>query len=150
MSKKEEWMVHIWGGAWNHDANPSIEKDLGIKEGYYYFNTEEEKNKFIQLIRQDKYEKQGLATDCKHGIMTHKRTIFVATLKYKDKTFVIHYDLGYEYPEDSAIFYFTEGNFGCDCNRSLAIRWEYGEDAIPKLPCGDEIEMSDYHVEYQD
>ena len=101
MSKKEEWMVHIWGGAWNHDANPSIEKDLGIKEGYYYFNTEEEKNKFIQLIRKDKYEKQGLATDCKHGIMTHKRTIFVATLKYKDKTFVIHYDLGYEYPEDN-------------------------------------------------
>ena len=43
MSKKEEWMVHIWGGAWNHDANPSIEKDLGIKEGYYYFNTEEER-----------------------------------------------------------------------------------------------------------
>lgn len=148
--KKEEWMVHIWGGAWNHDANPSIEKDLGIKKGYYYFDTEEEKNKFIQLIRQDKYEKQGLATECKYGIMTHKRTIFVATLKYKDKTFVIHYDLGYEYPKDSAIFYFTEGNFGCDCNRSLAIKWEYGEDAIPELPCGDEIEMTDYHVEYQD
>lgn len=149
MSKKEEWMVHIWGGAWNHDANPSIEKDLGIKDGYYYFDAEEEKNRFIQLIRQDKYEKQGLATDCKHGIMTHKRTIFVATLKYKDKAFVIHYDLGYEYPEDSAIFYFTEGNFGCDCNRSLAIRWEYGEDAIPELPCGDEIKVTDYHIEYQ-
>ena len=43
MSKKEEWMVHIWGGAWNHDTNPSIEKDLGIKEGYCYFNTEEER-----------------------------------------------------------------------------------------------------------
>ena len=51
MSKKEEWMVHIWGGAWHHDANPSIEKDLGIKEGYYYFDTEEEKNKFIQSGR---------------------------------------------------------------------------------------------------
>ena len=38
----------------------------------------------------------------------------------------------------------------CDCNRSLAIRWEYGEDVIPELPCGDEIEMSYYHVEYQD
>lgn len=150
MSKTEEWIVHIWGGAWNYDADPSIEKDLGIKEGYYYFDTEKEKNKFIQLIRQDKYEKQGLVTDCKHGIMTHKRTIFVATLKYKDKTFIIHYDLGYEYPKDSTIFYFTEGNFGCDCNRSLAIRWEYGEDAIPELPCGNEIEMTDYHVEYQD
>ena len=23
-------MIHIWGGAWNSDANPSIEKDYGI------------------------------------------------------------------------------------------------------------------------
>lgn len=43
MNNKEEYMVHIWGGAWNHDANPSIEKDLGIKAGTYYFDTEEKK-----------------------------------------------------------------------------------------------------------
>ena len=46
MTKQKEWMIHVWGGAWNHDANPSIEKDYGIKEGYHYFNTEEEKNRF--------------------------------------------------------------------------------------------------------
>ena len=28
----KEYMAHIWGGAWNKDANPSIEKDLGIKD----------------------------------------------------------------------------------------------------------------------
>ena len=33
MKKQEEYMVHIWGGAWNHDANPSIAQDLGIKDG---------------------------------------------------------------------------------------------------------------------
>ena len=27
---QKEWMIHIWGGAWNSDANPSIEKDYGI------------------------------------------------------------------------------------------------------------------------
>ena len=150
MKNKEEYMVHIWGGAWNKDANPSIEKDLGIKSGHYYFDTEEEKNEFCKLLDNPIYSKQGLAKDIKYGIMTHKRTVFVAALKYKDKEFVLHYDLGYEYPEDSAIFYFTEGNFGCDCNRSLAIRWEYGEDAIPELECGDEIEMLSYHVEYWD
>ena len=96
------------------------------------------------------YLKQGIARDIKHGIMTHKRTIFVGTFKYKDKEFVIHYDLGYEYPEDSAEFYFTVGNFSCDCNRSLAIRWEYGEDTIPELNCGNEIEMLEYHIEYWD
>ena len=150
MSKKEEYMIHIWGGAWNHDANPSIEKDLGIKEGYYYFDTEEEKDEFLRSLNNPIYSKQGIARDIKHGIMTHKRTIFVVTFKYKDKEFVLHYDLGYEYPEDSAEFYFTDGNFGCDCNRSLAIRWEYGEDAIPELDCGYEIEMKEYHIEYWD
>lgn len=150
MNNKEEYMVHIWGGAWNHDANPSIEKDLGIKEGTYYFDTEAEKDEFLRPLDNPIYSKQGIARDIKHGIMTHKRTIFVGTFKYKEKEFIIHYDLGYEYPADSAEFYFTDGNFGCDCNRSLAIRWEYGEDAIPFLDCGDEIEMTEYHIEYWD
>lgn len=148
--KQKEYMVHIWGGAWNSDANPSIEKDLGIKSGCHYFDTEEEKNEFLKLLDNPIYSKQGMARDIKYGVMTHKRTIFVGTFKYKDKEYVLHYDFGYEYPEDSAIFYFTDGNFGCDCNRSLAIRWEYGEDAIPELNCGDEIKMLNYHVEYWD
>ena len=68
----------------------------------------------------------------------------------KDKEYVLHYDLGYEYEEDAAIFYFTKGNFSCDCNRSLAIRWEYGDDAIPELGCGEDIKLVDYHIEYLD
>ena len=51
---------HIFGGgAWNKDANPSIEKDLGIKEGYHYFKTKEERDRFLKLIKQDKYLIQG-------------------------------------------------------------------------------------------
>lgn len=150
MDNQKEYMIHIWGGAWNEDANPSIEKDLGIKEGYYYFDTEEEKNEFCKLLDNPIYSKQGITRDIKYGVMTHKRTIFVGTFNYKDKEFTIHYDLGYEFPEDSAEYYFTDGNFGCDCNRSLAIRWEHGEDAIPELNCGHEIKMTDYHIEYED
>ena len=150
MTKQKEWMIHVWGGAWNHDANPSIEKDYGIKEGYHYFNTEEEKNKFLEIINKQEYSDQGLMRDIKNGYMSHKRTIFVGTFKYEDKEFVLHYDLGYEYEDESAIFYFTEGNFSCDCNRSLAIRWEYGDDAIPELGCGEDIELVDYHIEYWD
>ena len=46
--------------------------------------------------------------------------------------------------------YFTKGNFSCDCNRSLAIRREYGDDAIPELGCGEDIKLVDYHIEYLD
>lgn len=104
MGEKKEYMVHIWGGAWNHDANPSIEKDLGIKGGYHYFDTEEEKKEFCKHLRKPKYRNQGLMIDEKYGVMTHKRTIFVGTLRYKGNEFIIHYDLGYEYPADSADF----------------------------------------------
>lgn len=147
---KKEYMVHIWGGAWNKDADPSIEKDLGIKPGYYYFDNDYEKDEFIMKLNNPNYKHQGIMINENHGYMTHKRTIFVGTFKYKDKEFIIHYNLGYDYSEDDAIFYFTQGNFGCDCNRSLAIRWEYGEDSMPELGCGCEIELLDYHIEYLD
>ena len=146
----KEYMVHIWGGAWNKDANPSIEKDLEIKEGYHYFKTEGERDGFLELIKQDKYSNQGLVWDLKEGEMTHKRTIFVADLKYKDMVYTIHYDFGYEYPEEKAIFMFEEGNYNCDCNRSLFIQDEYGENAIDELNCGEEIKMVNYHLEYLD
>ena len=146
----KEYMAHIWGGAWNKDANPSIEKDLGIKEGYHYFKTKEERDRFLKLIKQYKYLNQGLVWDLKEGEFTHKRTIFVADLKYKDMVYTIHCDFGYEYPEEEAIFMFEDGNYSCDCNRSLFIQDEYGENAIQELDCGEEIEMLNYHLEYLD
>ena len=142
-------MVHVWGGAWNDNANPSIEKDLGIKEGYHYFDTENEKNEFIKLLHNPVYQKQGIVIDIKYGYMKYKRTIFVCILKYKGVEYVIHYDFGNEYEEEKAIFMFTKGNYSCDCNKSLFIREEYGEDVIPELSCGDEIELLDYHFEYE-
>ena len=147
---KKEYMVHIWGGAFNKDANPSIEKDLGIKEGCYYFDDKDEKNEFIKKISNPIYKNQGLMIDEDYDLMTHKRTIFVGTFKYLTKQFVLHYDFGYEYPEDRAEYMFKTGNYSCDCNRSRFIMGEYGEDAIPELGCGCEIELVDYHFEYLD
>lgn len=147
---KEEYMVDIWGGAWNSDANPSIEKDLGIKEGYHYFKTEEEKDAFCKLLQNPIYYNQGIAMIVKYGVMSHKRTIFVGTLEYKGKEYVIHYDFGYEYEEKYAKSKFLDGGYGCDCNLSLLIREEHGEDTVPVLDCGNEIKLKDYHIEYWD
>lgn len=146
----DEYMVQIWGGAWNADANPSIEKDLGIKEGYYYFKTEECKNMFCNLLEKSVYKKQGIMINVKYGVMIHKKTIFVGTLKYQGKEFVIHYDFGYEFSEKQAIYMFELGNYSCDCNRSLFIQREYGKNAIPFLGCGNEIKLINFHFEYED
>lgn len=146
----KEYMIHIWGGAWNSNANPSIEKDLGIKEGYHYFATEKEKDDFLKLISLEKYKSQGLVYDIRYGEMSHKRTIFVGTFEYQGEEFVVHQDFGYEFPDDRAVFQFVENNYSCDCNRSLFIRQEYGEDSMPELDCGDEIKLIEYHFEYED
>lgn len=146
----KEYMIHIWGGAFNSDANPSIEKDHGITEGYYYFNNKKELDSFCKIINKAKYKNQGMASEIKYGIMSHKRTIFVATFKYDTQYYVIHYDFGYEYEKESAEFMFLDGNYSCDCNRSLIIQREYGDDSIPELKCGERIKMLSYHIEYKD
>lgn len=150
MSNATEYMVHIWGGAWNPDACPSIEKETGIKEGYYYFSTKEAKDAFVKFLQTPVYKCQGMMIRTEKGNLTHKRTVFIGMFKYADKVFTLDYDFGYEYPSDSAIFMFTQGNYSCDCNLSMFIRNKYGEDAIPELDCGCEIELLDYHIEYWD
>mgnify|MGYP003304212525 CR=1 FL=1 len=70
------YMVNIWGGAWNKDTYPSIEADLGIKEGAHYFETEEEMDAFIELISNPIYKKQGIMIVTHTGNLTHKKTIF--------------------------------------------------------------------------
>lgn len=77
-----------------------------------------------------------------------KRTIFVGVFQYKDKEYTIHCDFGCGYSKDVAEWMFLEGNYSCDCNRSLFIAREYGEDAIPELDCGEEIKLKEYHIEY--
>lgn len=144
-----EWMVHCWGGAWNPGANPSIEKDLGITMGYHYFTDEKEKNCFIQFLNIYRYKQQGIVFTVDYGEMSHKRTVFVGTFRYQDKDYILDYDFGYEFSEEDAVYIFTLGNFGCDCNRSTFLRCKYG-DAVPDLGCGSEIELVDYHFEYLD
>lgn len=78
-------------------------------------------------------------------------TIFVGTFKYKEKEFILRFNFEIDnYPADSAIWMFTEGNYACDCNRSLFIRRQFGDNSIPELPCGNQIELIDYHIEYEE
>lgn len=145
-----EWMIKVWGGAWNKDASPSIKEDYGIDKGYYYFTEEKAKDKFLEIINNPIYSNQGIARNIEFGELSHKRTIFIGRYEYEGKWFVIHYDLGFEYGDESAEYYFLEGNNSCDCNISSIIRWEYGEDAMPDLDCGDKIKLIAYKVEHWD
>ena len=145
---KKEYHLKIWGGAWNSDANPSVEKDLGIKEGSYYFDTKEEFEDFERKL--DPYRSQGIASSGDYGYMRHKSTIAKVRLGYKGQLYDIKHNFRNEYPEDSAIYMFTQGNYSCDCNLSLFIREQYGKDVIPELECGDIIKLLDIKIVYED
>lgn len=152
MNQNNEWMIKVWGGAWNFDASPSIEKDYGIKEGYYYFVDEKAKDAFLEIIDNPIYSNQGIARNVNYGVMSHKRTIFVGRYQYKNRFFVVHYDFGFEYPDESAIADFTVGDNSCDCNISSIIRWEHGVNSVPDLNCSMEgknkIKLTAYKVEH--
>lgn len=69
------------------------------------------------------------------------------TLKHGERTFVFdhkwcdsraHADR--EYEESAAEYMWRDGNYGCDCNRSLFIARNCDED-FPEMPCGETIEL---------
>ena len=66
------------------------------------------------------------------------------TLEYEGRqyTFVdqqyVFYN-GYGYP-DNVDYMWRDGNYGCDCNRSLFIA-RFCDSSFPKFTCGEKIEL---------
>lgn len=58
-------------------------------------------------------------------------------LKYKEKIYIVEDNLekGEEIP-----YIWDEGNYACDCNRSLFIQRQCDEN-FPKFICGDKIKL---------
>jgi len=75
-------------------------------------------------------------------------TIAKLTLQYQGRDYSIEYDSGEGYPEEAVRYMFFEGNYSCDCNKSLFIQQQC-DMAFPMLPCGDEIKITQFAVDYQ-
>jgi hypothetical protein len=69
---------------------------------------------------------------------------FEITLEYEGKTYVIidTFEAWDEYRDACHVaeYMYTEGNYGCDCNRSQFIGKQCDEN-FPELPCGREINL---------
>lgn len=137
-------MLHTWGGIYNDDS--PIPDELRQYNGYTYFNTKKELNSVLMKICP--YGGYGLCTDIKEGNLTHKRTIACMTVLLDDKEYYLEYDFGYEYPEDVARFKFMENT--CDCNMYNRLSDEYDELEPMDYPCGFNIKVVDFKVEYRD
>ena len=139
---KHEYMVHVWGGFFNDQHRAKH----GRQPGYYFFDTAEERDRFSATLRAEE-EALGarfLAQDKADGRHVRYRTVAKMRLAYKGKEYELEYDFGYAYPVDSARYMFEDGNYGCDCNRSLLLAEKH--EGFPELDCGHEIDLAAFQV----
>jgi hypothetical protein len=111
---------------------------------YRRFPTAQERERFLDEIR---LSGLWVVTDIADGPDTLTRLVAHLTFAYRGKLWKVQSAFGYGYSEESARYMFEDGNYACDCNRSLFIRWQHGEDAIPELSCGHQIETLELRTE---
>ena len=139
---KYEYMLNTWGGFYND----SYQRIHGYKPGYYWFDTAEERETYIEELQKTEklmkaYHLVGVKEE---GTHTRKRTIAKMLLVYNGTEYPYEHDFGYAYPPESARFMFFDGNYSCDCNKSTFLL-RAGFD-VPDLDCGDEIAVKDFEV----
>lgn len=76
-----------------------------------------------------------------------RMTVPIFTLRHKSLPADVkcREEFGVGFPVESARWMFIEGNYACDCNKSLFIR-RNGHPDFPEMDCGDEIELVDIDV----
>lgn len=141
---KNEYMAQVWGGFFNKENF----KIHNIKPGYYFFNNENERKEFIENLQKQEKLYGILAISLSEGNNLRYRTIAKCIFKYKNKIFNIDYDFGFAYSYESALYMFNDGNYSCDCNRSVFISEKYKN--FPELDCGEEIKLLNISVEHKE
>lgn len=142
-NEKYEYMLHTWGGFYNKEY---VEKH-GKESGYFFFDTMGELQEYLKELKTIEKELNAfhLATEIEEGQNVRYKTIAKMKLKYSGKEYDYEYDFGYAYPIESAHFMFKDGNFSCDCNKSIFLHDKYG-DEVQEKDCGDEIEITEFKV----
>lgn len=141
--KKYQFLLHTWGGFYNEEYQ-KIHKET---PGYQFFDSMDDLQKELNRLRKIEKELNArcLAMNIYEGWDVHLKTIAELEFKYKDKIYSIEYDFGYGYPEESAMWMFTDGNYACDCNRSIFIKNKY-PDFHEFGDCGHEIKLSNIKI----
>lgn len=140
----QEFYLSYWGGV---ERGGWIEDELGIPTTDFWCAT-------VAMREALKARLQAVATQhhaviCfreEDGYYTRYKTTARMTMRLPDgRTFPYTYDAGYGDSREVIEFLFVDGNYSCDCNKSLLLRQVYG-DAIAALPCGQTISIDTFSV----
>jgi len=142
-NEKHEYMVHLWGGFFNEEYRAKH----GREPGYYFFDTAEERDRFLAELRAEEQalgQYATLAQKTIDGRHVRYRTVAKMRLRYQGKEYALEHDFGHAYPVDSAHYMFEDGNYSCDCNRSLFLAEKH--EGFPELDCGNEVQLAAFQV----
>lgn len=146
--EKYEYYLNFWGQVQNDKL---VEKELGITDSDFWFDSKWEREQVRNTLQAvaDKHN-VIIAFAEEEGVSSYIRKAPIAKvlLGYKGKHYNIEMDYHPGYPEHTIRFMFEEGNYCCDCNRSIFIQ-EQCDENFKELDCGDEIELMKLEVEYR-
>ena len=137
------FFLQCWGGIYNNDL---IKKHFGLEGGNFWFETVEDRNIFKDTIKRFA-DKQGQAVSFAEyeGADCKKRTVAKIVLTHEGKDYPLEYDFGYGFPEDAAFYMWEDGNYSCDCNKSIFLHEKYPE--VPETDtCGDKIKIKTLEI----
>lgn len=112
-------------------------------EGDFWFPSNDERLFFLMAARS--VEPMPIAAVSHDGEQASYRTVCHILFEFDGKHYPIEFDFGVGYEEEAAHYMFEEGNYACDCNRSLIIHREFPE--FEETDCGEEIEIVSFVVE---
>lgn len=139
-----EYHLNFWGGIENDNT---IEKELGISEKDFWFSSEKKRDAFkVTLQDVAKKHKEVIVFSENEGVQVRFRTVVKMIMVMPGgEELPYTYDFGYAYPESSACFMWEDGNYSCDCNKSMFLSQIYPH-IKEQDECGDDIELKDFKV----
>lgn len=100
---KYEYRLLTWGGFYNN-----WESTHGYKEGTYWFDTKEERDKYIAKLHKaelDYPNEKHLMVDLSEGFNCRIKTKLHRVIKYKGKEYYSEYTLWENYPYEAARYH---------------------------------------------
>lgn len=125
---KYEYMLDTWGGFYNENHKAVHGKD----SGYHYFDTSEERDKYIEELRkiEKKLNAKSLMISLEEGFHTRIKVVAHRLTEYNGKTHHTTYEFPPCYPYEVAVYH-------------LENKWYLG---FNDYPLGEDFDYSDPKV----
>ena len=154
-NNKYEYFLKYWGEI---EIGKPIEKELNIHGNDFWFDNNQDRQKFKILLNQFAENKRKVIMFKEtEGKVIRYKTIAKMNLIFDVKPYYIENDFGYgfqnTYEECTSLaeYMYYDGNYSCDCNKLLFLARRYKEFEHyenMKIECANNIKIENFRVEF--